>query len=232
MRKSIGMTAVILSVALFAACGGAKKNKASLLPSATTIKLETPPSGQTASVVGAPGPQPCGEVFDAAWVQTPKSVKEAVQMASTAVEAEVSAVAPGEDLVVPASLEPGGQYRIPTQKVTVKVTRTIKGSAAPGQTLNLFQTGSACRTLKGDPPYKQGEKHLLMLTEGPKAMLTTISPEGRFKQAADGTLEPTTDGPVADEVRGKKIADIEPSLREAASLPPITTPNVPKVPGR
>jgi hypothetical protein len=78
--------------------------------------------------------------------------------------------------------------------------------------------------MHGDPPFQVGEKHLLLLQPGPRDTLTTISPDGRFKEAADGTLEPTVDSPATREVRGKKMGDIEGQIRDAAALPPITVP--------
>lgn len=232
MRKLTFTSATILLLALSVGCGGDEERpKGALTPRLTEQpKTETPPAGQAAPRVGAPGPQPCGEVFDAAWVQSPRTFREAVQMASTVVEAEVSAVAPGEDLVTPAAQEPGGEYRIPTLRTTVRVARTHKGQAAVGQTLTLFQTGSTCRTMKGDPPYRVGERQLLLLSAGPRDQLTTFSPEGRFRQAADGTLEPTVDTPATREVRGKRISDVEGQIREAAQLPPITLPVPPARP--
>jgi len=43
-----------------------------------------------------------------------------------------------------------------------------------------------------------------MLERGPRGHLQTVSPEGRYKQTADGTLEPAGDSTVAESAKGKR----------------------------
>jgi hypothetical protein len=77
----------------------------------------------------------------ASWAFRPQSVQEARDKAHTIVRAQVVSVEKGEDLVVPAKGEPTGEDRLPTQRITVKVTKSFKGNAQVGNTLTLFQTG-------------------------------------------------------------------------------------------
>jgi hypothetical protein len=166
----------------------------------------------------------------ASWAFHPKSFAEARGRAKSIVLAEVTSVERGEDLVMPVEGEPNGEDRIPTQQVTLKVLKGYKGGAKAGQTLTLFQTGGTVLPppppegtkeavtdvqqviLEGDPLYQQGEKYLLLLEPGPKGMLRTISPEGRYRHQQNDTLSPMVDNEVTREVRGKTLASIERSL--------------------
>jgi hypothetical protein len=168
-------------------------------------------------------------VVHASWKFQPKSIREARDKAESVVQAEVVAVERGEDLVVPAAGEPTGEDRIPTQKITVKVKKAHKGSAKPGETLQLFQTGGAvlpvapaggpekkdvrikARTviLEGDPLYQPGEEYMLMLEPGPRGLLRPVSPEGRFKVEPGGSVKPMVDNDVTAKLRGKPVAELE-----------------------
>lgn len=89
----------------------------------------------------------------ASWRFVPQSVEEASAQAHTIVRAQVVKVERGQDLLVPARGEPTGEDRIPTQKVTVKVQEALKGNAAAGSELTLFQTGG---DLAAEPPASAG----------------------------------------------------------------------------
>lgn len=77
--------------------------------------------------------------------------------------------------------------------------------------------------LIGDPPYKQGERYLLLLMDGPEVQVeggsiktkTPISPEGRYRLSANNALEPvSTDREnFAEKLRGRALKEIEPQLR-------------------
>ncbi|MDP9380012.1 MAG: hypothetical protein M3Q29_07665 [Chloroflexota bacterium] len=128
---------------------------------------------------------------------------------------------------MPAKGEPTGEDRIPTQRVTVEVTKAYKGSAKAGQRLELFQTGGAKLPLEapkdkaghrvethqvileGDPLYKAGEEYLLMLEQGPRQMMRTISPEGRYRIARDSTLTPMVHNEATRGVAAKPVAEVE-----------------------
>jgi hypothetical protein len=49
-------------------------------------------------------------------------------------------------------------------------------------------------------------------------MLKTVSPEGRYKKMADGTLDVFVDNDATKKVKGKKVKDIESAL-EGGKLP-------------
>jgi hypothetical protein len=113
--------------------------------------------------------------------------------------------------------------RIPTQRVTLKVLRSYKGATASTQ-LTLFQTGGLVSTAKagdshprmmldGDPFYTTGEQYLLMLVAGPQGTVRVVAPEGRFRYTAStGALAPVVAGPVADQVNGKRLPDLQATL--------------------
>lgn len=221
-RLSFLASSVLALALLFGACGGGNndedarrgKIEAASAQGKQADKDDKVPAGVEPTKVGAPAStNDCGTAFELNWVENPKNLKDAAGKSKHVIEGEIVDVQPAADLVVPAEGEPNGEYRIPTQEITVKVLKAHKGGAAAGETLTMFQTGSVCRQVAGDPAYNKGEKHLLLLTDGPDGKQRTVSPEGRFKQQSDGTLEPTTHGPVADEGKGKKVKDIEDKLK-------------------
>jgi hypothetical protein len=166
----------------------------------------------------------------ASWAYNPRSVQEAGEKALSVVQAEVVRVERGKDIVTRLPEEPSGEDRIPTQLVTLKVLKTLKGDLKSGQTVQLFQTGGVVLPqvgpdgpkkeeasllgarqviLEGDPLYEVGEQHLLMLDAGPDGLLKTVAPEGRFKIERDGTLTPTVDNEVTREIKGRPVAELE-----------------------
>jgi hypothetical protein len=223
MKKLLLAIAMVGSLVALGACGGDSDDNASLsganqAPSVADKKAANEPSGKEATHVGAPPSNPeCATTLNADWVNSPENLDEAVNLADTIVVAQVESVQKGEDLVIPGKDEPGGETRVPTSEVKVKVTKSEKGSAKAGDTMTLFQTGDSCQQMDEDPPYKKGQKHLLFLEQGPRGLQRTISPEGRYKENADGTLEPAVEGPATEEVAGKKVKDIEPKLKKGGS---------------
>jgi hypothetical protein len=159
----------------------------------------------------------------AVWDFHPTSLAEARNRAQSIVLAQVVSVAAGPDIVTKESGEPDGVDRIPTQRVTLKVLHSYKGVAA-GTQLTLFQTGGLVSTAKvgdthprmmldGDPFYTAGEQYLLMLAAGPQGTVRTVAPEGRFRYTAStGALVPVVGGPVADQVKGKRLSDLQANL--------------------
>ncbi len=219
--RHIGLFVVFAAAGLLlAGCfGGGNDRKAAL----TTGTTETGPAATTAKEPGTlppPNQQPekittasdqCPRV-NAAWVFQPQSFEEARNKAKDVVQAEVVAVEDGPSLGTPNANEPGGEEMIPTQKVTLRVTKAHKGSKQAGDTIELFQTGSSCYQVENDPLYKEGEQYVLMLDDGPKGMLKTVSPEGRIKKNADGTLQTYVDDKATSKVKGKKLQEIVPAL--------------------
>jgi hypothetical protein len=165
----------------------------------------------------------------ASWQYKPRSIAEARNKADSIVEAEVVAVQRGADIVTRTPGEPGDEDRIPTQEVTLKVLKSHKGTHKAGDTIQLFQTGGlqVPQTLQGEPPkdqvriqakkvilegdplYQVGEQHLLMLDQGPRGLLKTIAPQGRFKIERNGTVTPAVDDEVTMSLKGKGLSELE-----------------------
>jgi hypothetical protein len=171
----------------------------------------------------------------ASWSFSPKDLKEARDHAPTIVEGDVVSVAAGPDIVTPAKGEPNDEDRIPTQHVQLKVSKVHKGNAKAGQVLDLFQTGgyeiptdkadgkqggrlqTHIVLLSGDPLYKVGERYLLMLEDGPRNQLRTISPEGRFRIESNGNVTPMVDNQVTSSVKGKALGELQRQVAPAAN---------------
>jgi hypothetical protein len=149
----------------------------------------------------------------AEWAFQPSSFSDVKKRAKKAVEVQVVSVKAGDDIVISAAEEPGGEVRIPTQEVTVNVMKSAgKGQSKKGETMTLFKTGSACQRVDHDPAYVPGETELLLLDDGPKGMSIPVAPEGRYKIKADRTLQPVVDNAVTAEVKGKKADDVEKNI--------------------
>lgn len=177
------------------------------------------------------GTQEPTATMHASWVFHPASLREARDHATVIVLAQVASVRPGEDIVTQQPGEPDGVDRIPTQRVTVKVITSYKGGAKAGEHLTLFQTGGTVLppapakgehatshvrqlVLEGDPLYAVGQQYLLMLEPGPQGLLRIISPEGRYLyDKSSGGLTAMVPGPVADEMKGKRLTTLENTLR-------------------
>jgi hypothetical protein len=167
----------------------------------------------------------------ASWTFHPATLREARDHAKTIVFAQVVAVGRGEDIITAQSGEPDGFDRIPTQRVTIEVITSYKGNAKAGERLTLFQTGGQLlpaapakgtqadthipqMILEGDPLYVAGEQYLLMLAPGPQGLLRTISPEGRYRHdKRTGQLTAMVPGPVANEMKDKRLNTLESILR-------------------
>jgi len=171
----------------------------------------------------------------ASWAFAPKDLNDAKGHAKQIVEGDVVSVAAGPDIVTPAKGEPNDEDRIPTQHVQLKVTKSYKGNAKSGDVLDLFQTGGLTAPtgqpdgkqgarvqthivlLSGDPLYKVGEHYLLMLEDGPRNQLRTISPEGRFRVESNGSVTPMVDNQVTAGVKGKALGELQRQVAPAAN---------------
>ena len=161
------------------------------------------------------------------WNFQPKNFAEAKNKAQQIVLAEVVKVERGEDLVTKVEGEPNGEDRLPTQTVTLKVAKGDKGAGRDG-IVTLFQTGGEVQLppppaegekepiveasqviFAGDPLYQVGEQYLLLLEPGPRNLQRIVSPEGRYKVASDGTLAAMVETDAANEVKGKRLAEVE-----------------------
>lgn len=130
------------------------------------------------------------------WEFHPKSFQEARDKATLIVLADVVAVERGPDAVVQVQGLPNNEDRMPMQHITVKVAKAYRGEAASGQTLAFTQSGGGDVGFSEDsPPYKVGERYVLLLRPGRPNMYRIVSPEGRYRITARGIIEPM---PVAD----------------------------------
>jgi hypothetical protein len=165
----------------------------------------------------------------ASWAFKPRNLDEAKDKAENIVEAEVVSVKAGADIITQADGEPNGEDRIPTQVVTLKVLKSHKGKHKAGDSIELFQTGGLRAfeetageppkdqmrvqaqkvILEGDPLYQVGDKHMLMLDQGPRGLQKTIAPQGRFKIEGNGTVTPTVDDEVTRPIKGKALSELQ-----------------------
>ncbi|GIV98057.1 MAG: hypothetical protein KatS3mg057_2714 [Herpetosiphonaceae bacterium] len=152
--------------------------------------------------------------WGATWAFTPKSLAEARGRATNIVIAKVTDVRQADDIVVEAPGEPEGVDRIPTQRITFEVVRSLKGDSSP--TLTLFHTGTDDKWIEGDPPYLVGETYLLFVE--PKAdeagTYLVIAPEGRYR-IVKGKVDPMVDHGFAGAMRGKDLAQVEREIGKA-----------------
>jgi len=135
---------------------------------------------------------------EASWAFHPHSFQEARDRAHTIVRAQVVAVEKGEDLVVPARSEPSGEDRLPTQRITVKVTKSYKGAAKAGETLTLFQTGGELPADPAAPTGRAGDtsEHLAAPAGGKDHVHPNDAPPVRHdvKGAASGPRRVVLEG--------------------------------------
>lgn len=82
-------------------------------------------------------------VAHASWGFQPKTLEEACDKAEVIARVQVQSVVQGPDDVVPVPGEPSGEDRLPTQRVTLRVLKSYKGTVTNGETLTLTQTGGA-----------------------------------------------------------------------------------------
>jgi len=130
----------------------------------------------------------------ATWRLTPNNFSDVVKAADTVVEAQVVSVEAGAPIVVPVPNEPGGQDSIPTERVTVNVTSSDKGSAQTGQQLVIFQTGGqrAVNQPKGGGQPDEGRNQARRLNppsggkagNNPESQAPQVSPRTDIQAAA------------------------------------------------
>ncbi len=96
-----------------------------------------------------------GAVAHGSWAFSGKTFKDVINKATDVVEADVVSVQAGPPLVKVAKGEPGGQDVIPTERITVRVTKVHKGGASVGQTLTIFRTGGSTN-IPAAPPQPAG----------------------------------------------------------------------------
>lgn len=152
------------------------------------------------------------------WKDTPRSLAETEKLASDIVIAEVGSIEKGPDIVVAAAGEPNGVDVIPTQRITLKVQESMKGSA---NEVVVFHTGDGVQFIPGDPSYAVGERYVLFLTPkgdetGSRGKVSThrvVSPEGRYLVGKDETLTTFSDMDFAKSFNGKALGHLKSSVK-------------------
>jgi hypothetical protein len=191
--------------------------------------------------------------YFASWVHRPESLEAARKLANQEVLGRVTRVRRADDLTTAAPGEPGGVDRIPVEAVTIQIEKSYKGdkpqtievfhtgqtsargdrqppSSPPAGTKPPERRGdpsdAETRTtwLEGDPPYQQGERYVLLLTNGPTLKVggetvqtrRPVSPEGRFRVNGQDQLEPVSDrADFATRLRGRPLRELEAALQRA-----------------
>lgn len=91
----------------------------------------------------------------------------------------------------------------------------------PAQPIRLTEEQTRTIMLEDDPPYRQGERYVLLLDDGPSVKVggaevktqRPISPDGRFRVTQDDKLQPISRSAFANQLRGKARADLERDLK-------------------
>lgn len=152
----------------------------------------------------------------AMWHDHPRTLLEAVDLASAVVVARVTGVYDAPDIVVAVAGLKSGEDRIPNQRVAFEVERTILGKV--DSTFDLFHTGNESYVLLGDPPYEMGQTYLLFLSLREDGSYRVISPEGRYGVTPQG-LDPVSQEEFSQLLRGTSIRELTGDLTAILGLP-------------
>ncbi|MEW5987604.1 MAG: hypothetical protein AB1791_13305 [Chloroflexota bacterium] len=137
------------------------------------------------------------------WHNNPATLADAAGLSTNVVVARVARVERAPDLLPTAA---GVDTRIPTSRVILDVTQSLKGDVTGGQ-VSLFFTGADGRYVAGDRPYQAGETYVLFLQPRGDGTYLTISPLGRY-QVVDGTLAPAAYWGFAPDLAGRTVGDL------------------------
>ncbi|MDQ3933214.1 MAG: hypothetical protein M3340_01130 [Actinomycetota bacterium] len=98
---------------------------------------------------------------------------------------------------------------IPTERVAVAIRSRLRGNP-PDPTVVFRTKFEALHGAEGDPPYAAGQDYVLFLRQRQSndGTVLPVAPDGRVA-LVDGRLQPLIEGPVADEIRGKSVAELE-----------------------
>lgn len=145
---------------------------------------------------------PATQVGYAEWVEHPADVGDLEQEATAVVEAEVTAVEPGPDLVDDPADGSDPDEAIPTQRIGFSTIQVLDGQA-PG-TFKLFKTGSADLYLRNDPLYRAGERYVLFIRprQGEPGTYLPVAPDGRLRLDQDGEAQAFINSPPANQLEG------------------------------
>ena len=142
------------------------------------------------------------ETIHAYWYNNPRTMAETEALASAVVIGTVTGVYEGDTIEVPHA---EGVDRIPTQRITFELRRTIKGDVE--ETFTLFQNGNEEKRFSEDPTYEVGGRYLLFLTEREDGTYLVVSPEGRY-QIKGRRLAPASEDGFAADLTGADLADV------------------------
>lgn len=160
---------------------------------------------------GANEDRASGPTAHAFWYSRPSSLVEAAKLASAVVLARVTAVSDGPDLEVKVDGLEEGVDRIPTQRISFDVERTLAGHA--GASFELFHTGNASYVVDEDGPYREGQSYVLFVTAREDGSYRVISPDGRLR-VTDRGLEPAAHEGFSTFLRGAGLAAVESDLAD------------------
>lgn len=166
------------------------------------------------------------EILVADWAELPESIDEAAGLAEEVVRARVTRIRPGADLVTGAEGEPGGEDRIPTEVITLRVEQGYKtrAEAGPPESVEVFHIGRSTGQdqigAMEDPPYARGEEYVLFLRAGPQTRVSgtavktsrIVSPRGRYRIRGD-RVEPMARAGWATQHRGRSLQAFETAVR-------------------
>jgi hypothetical protein len=194
------------------------------------------------------------EKWFASWVDRPTDIAAARNLAGQIVKGRVINIRRGRDLVVKVRGEPKNEDRVHVEIVTFALEGGYKGSRP--KTVEVFHTGLSLLRVKGrkiprphkgvkgrvakppllerrtvsldeDPPYKVGQRYVLMLRGGPSVStrggravktMALVSPAGRYRVTPRGTLVPVMRRGFAAKLRGKKLSALEVKLPKFKAL--------------
>lgn len=148
------------------------------------------------------------------WAFQPKGIEDVKARATNIVLAEVVDIYKGPDIVGDAPGEPDGKVHIPTERITLKVLKRLKGSEA-GKMV-IFRTGSNTFSLEGDPVYIIGETYMLFLEPREDGTYIVVSPEGRYRVNKKGSMEPMSSRGFASKLRNLTINEFTDKLLKPA----------------
>ncbi len=144
-----------------------------------------------------------GPIWQANWVYGGESVRQMSKATAVVVSATVEKIESGQPLTTPSAPD---VQPIPTQKITFKTIKAIKGD--PGPTFELFKNGSQTQWIEEDSPYAIGETYLLFLEKREDGLYLTRSPDGRMKVDAAGGLSVQSEGAVKKELTARAGDDV------------------------
>ncbi len=162
----------------------------------------TPALAESAGEAAAAEAEPGSPRAIATWQQRAHTLAEALKLSSAVVVARVTAVSDAEDIVVPVPGLEEGEDRIPTQRISFSVSRSLLGRV--DGSFELFHTGNAEFVLDEDGPYKVGESYVLFLAPREDGSYRLISPDGRFLMTKRG-LEPAAHEGFTTLLRGASL---------------------------